>query len=210
MTEAQWLKGNKPAAMLMFLQEEMAGRADARRKVRLWAAACCRLIWHLFENPKSRKLIETSERYADGEVTFRELKTLWDAHREKVGRASWGAFLAEGVSHRDIWQGTLEGWASLSSPPAKPAVQDVVMADLFREIFGNPFRPVVFAPEWHTDTVVALARTMYESRDFSAMPILADALQDAGCDNEDILNHCRSPGPHARGCWVVDLVLGKE
>ena len=60
------------------------------------------------------------------------------------------------------------------------------------------------------DTAVALARQMYESRDFSAMPILADALQDAGCDNEDILSHCRSDGPHVRGCWVVDLVLGKE
>ena len=57
---------------------------------------------------------------------------------------------------------------------------------------------------------VTLARQMYESLDFGAMPILADALQDAGCDSADILNHCRGPGPHVRGCWVVDLVLGKE
>jgi hypothetical protein len=63
---------------------------------------------------------------------------------------------------------------------------------------------------WVTPTVVALASQMYESRDFTAMPILADALQDAGCDSTDILGHCRGPGPHARGCWVVDLVLGKE
>lgn len=81
---------------------------------------------------------------------------------------------------------------------------------LLREVFGNPFRPVTFSPEWRTDTAVSLARQMYESRGFSAMPILADALQDAGCDNEEILGHCRSPGPHVRGCWVVDLVLGKE
>jgi hypothetical protein len=73
---------------------------------------------------------------------------------------------------------------------------------------GGP--PVVFDPRWRTDTAVALARLMDESRDFSAMPILADALQDAGCDNNDILEHCRGPGPHVRGCWVVDLVLGKE
>ena len=67
-----------------------------------------------------------------------------------------------------------------------------------------------FSPAWRTDTALALARQMYESRDFSAMPILADALQDAGCDNDDILNHCRDAnGPHVRGCWVVDLVLGK-
>jgi len=82
---------------------------------------------------------------------------------------------------------------------------------LIRDIFGNPFRPVIFSPEWRTGTVLSLARTMYDSRDFSAMPILADALQDAGCDNDDILAHCRDPNhPHVRGCWVVDLVLGKE
>ncbi len=56
---------------------------------------------------------------------------------------------------------------------------------------------------------MSLARQMYESRDFSVMPILADALQDASCDSDDILTHCRSGGPHVRGCWAVDLVLGK-
>jgi hypothetical protein len=81
---------------------------------------------------------------------------------------------------------------------------------LLRDIFGNPFRPVAFDPAWRTSTVLSLASQMYESRDFGAMPILADALQDAGCDNEDVLGHCRGPGPHVRGCWVVDLVLGKE
>jgi hypothetical protein len=80
---------------------------------------------------------------------------------------------------------------------------------LLRDLFGNPFRPVTFSPEWRTDTVLALARGMYVSRDASALPILADALQEAGCDNEDILRHCRSEGPHVRGCWVCDLVLGK-
>jgi hypothetical protein len=81
---------------------------------------------------------------------------------------------------------------------------------LLYDVFGNPFRPVAFSPEWRTNTVIALARQMHESRDFSAMPILADALQDAGCDNADILDHCRGPGPHVRGCWCVDLVLGRE
>jgi hypothetical protein len=83
-------------------------------------------------------------------------------------------------------------------------------ADLVRDIFGNPFRPVSFSPAWRTGTAISLARPMYESREFGAMPILADALQDAGCDSEDVLNHCRGPGPHVRGCWVVDLGLGKE
>jgi hypothetical protein len=84
------------------------------------------------------------------------------------------------------------------------------IAALLRDIFGNPFRPVAFDPAWRTPTAVALAQQMYESRDFSAMPILADALQDAGCDCDDILAHCRGTGPHVRGCWVVDAVLGKE
>jgi hypothetical protein len=78
-------------------------------------------------------------------------------------------------------------------------------------IFGNPFRPVAFDAAWRTSTAVMLARGMYESRDFSPMPILADALQDAGCDSADILNHCRDPrATHVRGCWVVDLTLGKS
>jgi hypothetical protein len=81
-------------------------------------------------------------------------------------------------------------------------------ADLLRDLLGNPFRPVAFLPEWRTDTTLALARTGYAGCDFSVMPILADALQDAGCENAAILDHCRGPGPHYRGCWVVDLVLG--
>ncbi|MBN9118131.1 MAG: hypothetical protein J0I06_03030 [Planctomycetes bacterium] len=81
---------------------------------------------------------------------------------------------------------------------------------MLRDVFGNPFRPVAFSPEWRTDTAVSLARQMYESRDFGAMPILADALQDAGCDNADILSHCHDTSlTHARGCWVLDLVLNR-
>jgi hypothetical protein len=80
---------------------------------------------------------------------------------------------------------------------------------LIHDICGNPFRPVTLNPAWLTSTVLALAQQMYDSRDFSAMPILADALQDAGCDDEEVLNHCRGLGPHVRGCWVVDRLLSK-
>jgi hypothetical protein len=80
---------------------------------------------------------------------------------------------------------------------------------LLREVFGNPFRPVNFA-SWRTSTALALARQIYNAREFGALPILADALQDAGCNSEDALNHCRDPNrTHVRGCWVVDGVLGK-
>ncbi len=80
---------------------------------------------------------------------------------------------------------------------------------VIRDIFGNPFRPVTVDPAWLTSDVLALARGIYAERAFDRMPILADALQDAGCDNEDVLTHCRdASAPHVRGCWVVDLVLG--
>ena len=89
-------------------------------------------------------------------------------------------------------------------------VGSIDLADLLRCIFGNPFRPATIDPTWFTSPAVALAASMYESRDFAPMPILADALQDAGCENADVLAHCRNAqAPHVRGCWVVDLVLGK-
>ena len=81
---------------------------------------------------------------------------------------------------------------------------------VIQEVLGNPFRRVAIDPAWRTSTVVALARGIYDEKAFDRMPILADALQDAGCDSDDVLSHCRGGGPHVRGCWVVDLVLGKE
>ncbi|MBL8793522.1 MAG: hypothetical protein JNM56_06440 [Planctomycetia bacterium] len=79
-----------------------------------------------------------------------------------------------------------------------------------REVCGNPFRPVKVDPAWLTSTVVLLAQAIYDERAFDRLPILADALEDAGCDHADILNHCRSEGPHVRGCWALDLVLGRK
>lgn len=81
---------------------------------------------------------------------------------------------------------------------------------LRHDIFGNPFRPVELDPRWITSTVFDISQAIYQERAFDKMPILADALMDAGCDSEEILNHCRGDGPHVRGCWVVDLLLGKE
>jgi hypothetical protein len=81
---------------------------------------------------------------------------------------------------------------------------------LVREIFGNPFRPVAFDPGWRTSDVMLLARGIYDERAFDRMPILADSLQEAGCDSDELLNHLRDPhAAHVRGCWALDLVLGK-
>lgn len=90
------------------------------------------------------------------------------------------------------------------------AAEKQAQCDLLREMFGNPFRPIALAPEWRTGTAVTLAQRMYEERDFGLMPVLGDALQDAGCGNQELLEHCYGRGPHVRGCWAVDLVLGKE
>ena len=90
------------------------------------------------------------------------------------------------------------------------AVASKYISTIFRDIFGNPFRPITLNPSWLTSTVVSLANGIYTERAFDRMPILADAFQDAGCDNEDILNHCRQPAEHVRGCWVIDLILGKQ
>jgi hypothetical protein len=83
------------------------------------------------------------------------------------------------------------------------------LAEVLRCVLGNLVRPAVFEPVWRTEAAVGLARGMYESRDFGPMPVLADALEDAGCAAEGVLAHCRGDGPHARGCFVVDAVLGK-
>jgi len=84
---------------------------------------------------------------------------------------------------------------------------------LFRDIFGNSIQATAIDPAWLTwngRTVPQLARAIYEERTFDRMPILADALEEAGCTDSNILDHCRGPGPHVRGCWVVDLLLGKR
>jgi hypothetical protein len=84
-------------------------------------------------------------------------------------------------------------------------------ADLLREVFGNPFRPVAFDPAWRSTDVMLLAQGIYADKAFDRLPILADALQEAGCDSEAILNHLRDANaPHVRGCWALDLALGKE
>jgi hypothetical protein len=93
---------------------------------------------------------------------------------------------------------------------AAPAAEEAVQCDLYRDVFGHPRRPPAFDPMWRTSTVLALARQMDDSRDFSSMPILADALQDAGCEDAGLLDHCRWDKPHIRGCWVADLVLDRR
>ncbi|WP_438032127.1 hypothetical protein [Sorangium sp. So ce204] len=103
--------------------------------------------------------------------------------------------------------GAASGDASFT---ASSAAEERAQAGVLRDIFGNPFRAVAFDPDWRTSTAVGLAGQMYESRAFEPMPLLADALLDAGCEDADVLGHCRGDGPHVRGCWVIDSLLGRK
>jgi hypothetical protein len=85
--------------------------------------------------------------------------------------------------------------------------------DLLRDVFGYPFRPASLDPAllaWRGGLAVAIAAEVYEERAFDRLPILADALEEAGCTDREVLLHCRGPAPHARGCWVVDRMLSKD
>jgi hypothetical protein len=212
MTEAEWLASEDPARMLSHVRQ-----MSSVRQLRLFAVGCCRRVEEKITLPRSAEAISDAELYADGRLGRHELSRV----REAVLAEQKASENVAGWSIVSVALGAINGYdpecwdtyanaqqASLLISDDYPA-EWAAQASLLRCIFGNPFCPVSFSPAWRTDTAVSLARQMYEGRDFSAMPILADALQDAGCDNEDILNHCRGGGPHVRGCWVVDLVLGK-
>ncbi len=230
MTEEEWLACEDPNKMRHYFIVE------SDRKWRLFACACMRRVWSLFPDDRSRRAVEISELFADGLATSAELSEAFnhaqDAALHWYGGAeevpdSCAILAACGVDvsskfrpPNGIPEHCAAAVAEVEIEYAAPhdageavewalASERAEQANLARDIFGNPFRPVAFDPAWRTDTAVSLARGMYDSRDFGAMPILADALQDAGCEDEQVLMHCREPGPHVRGCWVCDLVLGK-
>src|SRR5262249_31237748 len=176
------------------------------RKYRLSAIAGCRRLWAQL-TPEGRGTVEQAERFVEGCPTQDDWANVWTPF---VSEAVHATVIARSLARND--PGGNQAWSLARCVNTASAVDATPLEQrrLLWDIFGNPFRPVSVEPSWLTSTVLAIARQMYESRDFSAMPILADALQDAGCESEDILSHCRQPGEHVRGCWVVDLVLGKE
>jgi hypothetical protein len=195
-TEAEWLACADPMPMLKYLR----GRASDRQW-RLFAVACGHAIRASFPTQAYHGVIVFAERFADGTGTKRQLDEKW----RRVGSNSGVAMAVCGVA---------DASASYAARKTVERTQGLGLsarsqAQLLRDIFGNPFRSVAIEPEWLTSTVVALAEGIYSEKAFDRMPILADALQDAGCDNTYILDHCRKPAEHVRGCWVIDLLLGK-
>ncbi len=201
MTEREWLACTDARPILDFLR----GKASDR-KLRLFAVACCRKDCDLLTNTYNRLAVDTSEDFADGLVSRRELKairrTVWEALSDDDCKAAWEA---AGVR---AWEAAVATQWRLA-----PFREDLSSIALLQDVFGNPFRPVAINPAWLTwndATVQKIAKALYDERAFDRMPILADALEEAGCTNADILAHCRQPKEHVRGCWVVDMLLGKE
>ncbi len=227
MTESEWLTGIDPEAMLEFLPQE-----SSARKFRLFAVACCWDRKHpLWEGPASLTAVAVAERFADGLATAEELTevqtTVYDQVRfqleagEPVWDPTYWLTAPDTHLHTDVRTCAFYSANRGAGVPFDSMDYDIIAADLNATekvfqcnllacIFGNPFRPVAFAESWRTETAVALAAGIYADRAFDRLPILADALEEAGCDDADVLTHCRDTGPHARGCGVVDGVLGKS
>jgi hypothetical protein len=197
MTEAEWLACTNPRPMLEFLE----GKASDR-KLRLFACGCCRGIWHLLTDGRTQRAVEVAERYADGEATGEDLAAA-EAAAEDAAGAAWEAAESAG----DAWDAA---WVAAADASAA----------LLRDVFGNPFRTAAVDPAWlawRNGTVARLAQAAYEHRHLPAgtldngrLAVLADALEDAGCADADLLGHLRGPGLHIRGCFPVDLLLGRE
>jgi hypothetical protein len=248
MTEAEWLTGQDLLAMLVFLM-----RRASKRKEILYSVACCRLIWHMIADDRSRSAVLVAERFADGRATSEELaaageeaEVIWSKNeRDEAALVCYQLcvsqiFVANAVSGSTIraaWR-SRRGETGEDEPPflvrlnEYPVVErvhscyraeELECCKLLREIFGNPFRPLPPIKgkrawkaqrnqwlAWQDAAIPRMAQTVYEERAFDRLPLLADALEDAGCCERALLEHLREPGPHVRGCWGLDLLLNKQ
>lgn len=215
MTEHEWLKGTRPRKMISDLkkfQPELAG--PTQRKLRLLSCAISRFMFAEHMEPEINDAIVVAESAAD----------VGDAAKVSTASASAAVRLLELV-YCYLKDNTNQVAIMWISSKLRSLIEDELHCDrgwrerleegveqsrLVRDVFCNPFRPVFVDPRWLTKNVLILARTVYEDSSFDKLPLLADALEEAGCSNADLLAHCRAPGPHVRGCWAVDLMLGKK
>jgi hypothetical protein len=226
MTVQEWLECTDPQKMLHDLASlNPQGNRLSRmrspipdRKFRLVAVACGRLIEQHIPREVGLAAINVAERFADGKATAADLKAA-----KRATWAAWQAFRGQPTSTA-LWTAAwVADWKVVNA--ASQAVSGVEVLEgrsdglrtrlctIIRDIFGNPFRPVAINPAWlawNDGTVQKMAQAIYEERAFDRMPILADALEEAGCTDEQILMHLRGGGEHYCGCWVIDLLLGKQ
>jgi hypothetical protein len=236
MTEDEWLKCTSPTHMLQFLR----GKASDRKLRLFVCARCRRIwhLMEDERSRNAVEVAERyADDQARGEE--REAATVAARHdradalaaRHASGykisecptHAATAAYLAtlDVRSDREEPVSTAEAVIAVcslietyrASKLGGRAGHALACCRLVRELFGNPFRPIRLKSSWlawNDGTVPKLAQAIYDERRFADLPILADALEEAGCTDADILAHCRQPGEHVRGCWVVDLLLGKE
>jgi hypothetical protein len=215
MTESEWPTCRDSIAMLRELKPSLG------RKQELFVAACCRRHWRELTD-EIRRHVRLYERCAEGQLDTEVLYDEWLAFESECAglyEASTGSRQGQWMALTEIasaaWNHDFESYEPEFPSEVRAGRQKErgQHAELVRDIFGNPFRPVAVDPAWLTwnnATVPAMAQHVYENRAFHDLPILADALEDAGCADADLLGHCRSPGPHVRGCWAVDLLLGNS
>jgi hypothetical protein len=227
MTEQEWLNCTDPMPMLDFLEDKASDR-----KSRLYGTACCRRIWPLLAHDTHRRAVERAEQFADGLTTLQKLESASRSaarHRDNYrteydqmtvsprnvvfsAAQQHGRCAASDAGSDAYW--VVKFWGHLLGIHKESEEEN--KAHLIRDIFGNPFRPTPFASACLTSAVKQLAQAAYEDRilpsgelDPARLSILADALEEVGADTA-LLDHLRGPCPHTRGCWPLDLILGRE
>jgi hypothetical protein len=233
--EEGWLQSTEISTLYHFL----AHRPDITdRKWLLFALGCAQSVFPLLDE-RCRNVLHHIERFADGPGTAEDLEIARrlasqaydDAQPERKWRppedvvrlitmqdqplsqiAGCVESAVRGVIAQQAWKDAQGKGRRYQDKMRERAWQEqgTVNLSLFRCVFHNPFRPLIADARWLTNAVVALAAGIYDDRAFDRLPILADALEEAGCTDADILGHSRGPGPHVRGCWVIDLLLGKK
>jgi hypothetical protein len=216
MTETEWVACDDPKAMLAFLH---TWSQASKQNLRLFSCAACRRVWPLLTDERARRAIEVAERYADGAATDEEREA---AQREAAAVRQLGGVTAKWAAATVARTGAIMIVDAAGQTAACPPEQEYdpvkwqgewrAQCPLLRDLFGFlPFRPIQIDPSWRTPTVVTFATTIYDGRDFAAMPVLADALEESGCDDPELLGHLRQQGQvHVRGCWALDAILGKS
>jgi hypothetical protein len=229
--EIDWLAGADPLPLLAHLEGKAGGR-----KLRLFACACVRRSWPRLRCAYPRQAVEAAERYAEGQAGDADLQQARERAEQAVmmGAPEFDAYAyaaAAGCAAEDPMEAARTACENLrlqavreeayEVPPGHDearanaeasALERRAQAELLREVFGNPFRPPHVEPgwaSWGNGAAVALARVIYDNQQFEDIPYLADALLDAGCADERMLEHCRTGG-HVRGCWLVDALLGLD
>jgi hypothetical protein len=190
MTEAEWLACDDARLMVELIRDRLSDR-----KARLFACVAAAMVSPASarNRRKLRSAIAAAGAFAEGTDVRGEM--------ERLRPQCWAVTLP------DARQSAVE-----TSREPSISHRQAEMADALRCIVGNPFRRPTIPQAilaWNDSTVPTLAQAIYEERAFDRLPILADALEDAGCADPDLLGHLRSAGPHVRGCWALDLILGK-